>query len=466
MPVSSEHPDYTRKITRWRKNRDAFDGEDAVKAAGETYLIAPGGFTTRDYDRYIQRAEWFGATSRTVEGLTGAVMAKQPEIEADTRALAHMQNITLTGLSANLLAGLVLSDNLLIGRYGILLDWNQEEMRPYWSGYPAECIINWKTHILNGKEMLTMYVIKEIDYEARDAYESEELTRYRVGWLDSVGNYQVALYEEMAERGEYAQVNMWTPTRKGEPLKFIPLQFFGARDLTPHVYNAPMTPLVNVNYTNYRHSADFEHGLFLTALPTPYVTGWQADDGEPLKIGSLTAWMIPDPQAKVGFLEFAGQGLQPHENALDKDRIRMATLGARLLEEQPETQETFGAVRMRHSGENSILRKSAGLVSEGMSNVLRWHHWWASVTEEMASPDIRYRLNMDFSTARMTAQDLTALMAVWQAGGMSDESFHWNLQQGEMLPDGRSFEEERELIAARAPARLPFGEMSTTTEEQ
>ena len=55
-------------------------------------------------------------------------------------------------------------------------------------------------------------------------------------------------------------------------------------------------------------------------------------------------------------LEFRGQGLAAIEKDLDKMERLMAVLGARLLEEQPRTQETLGAVTLRHSGEYATLR--------------------------------------------------------------------------------------------------------------
>ena len=62
MPVETPHPDYSNSVARWRKNRDAYKGEDAVKArdavstapvvrpsttaayGSERYLTRPGGF--------------------------------------------------------------------------------------------------------------------------------------------------------------------------------------------------------------------------------------------------------------------------------------------------------------------------------------------------------------------------------------------------------------------------------------
>jgi len=213
-----------------------------------------------------------------------------------------------------------------------------------------------------------------------------------------------------------------------------------------------------VNYAYYRHSADYEHGLFLTGVPTPVVTGHSLDEGQRLPIGSLAAWVFPNPEAKAFLLEYQGHGLQSHERAMDNDKAEMATLGARMLEEQPNTQETLGAVELRHSGETGSLRSLANLVSEGLTRVLRWHHWWNGDTEQLDDERFTYTLNTDFSTVRLDPQELQALMQLWQAGAISKQTLFWNLKQGELIPAETEYEDEESLIEVQAPARIPFGE--------
>ena len=113
--------------------------------------------------------------------------------------------------------------------------------------------------------------------------------------------------------------------------------------------------LVEVNFQYYRHSADYEHGLHLTALPTPYITGY-TPEGTTFEIGSATAWTIPNADATVGMLEFQGQGLQSHERALEMDIKNMAALGARLLEGAPLIPETATAILRRTEGSESPVQ--------------------------------------------------------------------------------------------------------------
>jgi len=462
MPVDTQHPDYSRKIARWDKNRDAYEGEDAVKARSRNYLPAPGGFDQDDYGRYIMRAKWYGATARTVQGLTGAIFQKEPDIEASPAVEKHLHNITLTGISAELLASTVVSDVQLIGRYGILLDYDNNPIlrRPYWSGIPAECIVNWHETYMGGQPKLSLVVLKEPRFRMKDTYDIEIIYRYRVCFINADGQYEVSIYETggTEQNREMVQVEGYVPTRRNRPLDFIPFQFFGAADLMPGTGKAPMDDMVDINYAYLRHSADYEQALFLTGMPKYVVTGHDLPPGERLPVGSLSAWVFPSIDAKAYLLEYQGSGLESHERAMTNDKVEMATLGARLLEEQPVTAETLGAVQIRHSGETGSLRTVANLVSEGLSKVLRWHHWWNGDTENIEDEQYFFTLNTDFSTTRLTPQEIQALMQLCQDGRISKQTLFWNLKQGELIPAENEFEDEEAMIDAQAPARLPFGE--------
>ena len=49
MPVNSLHPDYLEMLNAWSRARDVIAGEDAVKAAGEKYLLRLDSQTDDEY---------------------------------------------------------------------------------------------------------------------------------------------------------------------------------------------------------------------------------------------------------------------------------------------------------------------------------------------------------------------------------------------------------------------------------
>jgi len=186
-----------------------------------------------------------------------------------------------------------------------------------------------------------------------------------------------------------------------------------------------------------------------------------------LRIGSSTAWVADQVGAQAGFLEYTGQGLTTFERALDRDERLMAVLGARLLESQKRVGETAQAIELRQSGENSILANIATSVSASLTQVLRWAHWWNStetLPDDVTNEQVVIELNTDFSTKGLSAQEVTAVVAAWQSGALSQDSMLDLFRRGEILPEGRTNEEEVRLVGnggapqqAQGAGQVPSG---------
>ena len=242
------------------------------------------------------------------------------------------------------------------------------------------------------------------------------------------------------------------PRRLGRPLPLIPFVFHGPRHGRAEVDKGPLEDIIAVNLDHYRLDADFKHGLHFTALPTAWVSGF--DKAASLRIGSSTAWVSETPGATAGFLEFTGQGLTTFERAMDRDEKLMAVLGSRMLEDVKRVGETATAIELRQSGEYSILGSVALSVSESLTQVLRWAYWWNSTEEfpdDLTEDQVLMQLNTDFSTKGLASQDVQAIVAAWQAGAISRDSMHELFRRGEVLPEGRTNEEEAELIRDQKP---------------
>ena len=96
-----------------------------------------------------------------------------------------------------------------------------------------------------------------------------------------------------------------------------------------------------------------------------------------------------------------------------------------------------------------------------MNEVLRWVYWWHSMEDapdNIGAEQIHYELSADFDTSLMDAEDVQALVAAWQMGAISRDTLLHNFRQGEILPPGRTNEQEVELVRKEPPpltASLP-----------
>jgi len=312
--------------------------------------------------------------------------------------------------------------------------------RPYATMYDAESIINWKTGRINNVEQLTLVVLEEENEIPVDEFESKCEPQWRV--LDlAEGAYRQRVFRK-DKRGEFILVEEIFPQINGRVINKIPFEFFGVRDNSPCVDKPPLLDLVDVNLSHYRTTADYEHGLHFTGLPTPVVTGYYSDDkSASLRIGSGTAWLLPDPQSKAFYLEFTGQGLGELREALRSKEAMMATLGARILAPEKRAAEAAQTANIHRSSENSVLASIAQSISVGLTHVMEWLRDWSNITG-----DVKVELNRDFIPNSMTAQDVDVLVKSWQAGAISANVLFENLVAGDIISQETSFDDEQERI--------------------
>jgi hypothetical protein len=435
MGIDSTHPLYDDSKEKWTRVRDSYLGSDAIKSKGEIYLPKLSSQEKGEYDAYVMRSMYVNAIKNTVQGLVGAVMRINPVINAPDRIMELAQDITGTGVSLNDFISNMLSEQLLMGRQGVMIDRTTE--RAYLSGYTTEQMTNWMEDVIVLKET---YLQQDLNDNYSQSYE----VQFRELLIDENGEFLVRLWKD--NEGWSISQEIY-PTKVGQPLDMIPFVAISGNELNMNPTQPPLMSLVDTNLSMYRTSADLEHGRHFTALPTPYVTGIDGDSE--LRIGSGSAWILPDSSSKAGYLEFTGQGLQALEKAVEEKRSIMAGLGASLLQTQKNGVESAESLRLRQNSEASVLVGAVLSVQEGIGKALSIMAEWEGV-----SGDIEVELNTDFVDTKILPEELTALMGAWQSGAISHETFLHNMKKGEILPVEVTVEDEKDRIDLQNPMNL------------
>jgi len=434
FPIDRRHPAYLAAAPLWQRLRDAYRGQDAIKARRTDYLPRPGGQSEQEYQAYLNRAVWYGATRRTAKGILGALLSTPMQVEVPDRARALLERVTRDGQPLSGLVRTTLEEVLVTGRYGLLADLAADPtarggVQVYLAGYRAEDILDW-TERDDGRG-LARVVLREAPDRLR------ELT------LDSDGYYRVVLWRRPAVGGDWTIERTLAPARGGQRLREIPFVLFGSDRIAAEPSQPVLLDLADINIAHYRNSADYEQSLFLTAQPTPWLAGRLDERDRPDAIGAGTIWYLPEG-AQVGMLEFKGTGLDALKEAmLDKER-RMVLLGARVLEEPRRSAETATTVRLRAEADASTLATLAATANEAFEAALRWAVWWSGVDR----PKVSVTLKPDFVDGRLGHEDLQALVAAWQAGAISKQTLFANLKDGEIVQPDRTFGEEEAAIGA------------------
>ena len=463
MAVNAKHPEYLKNLTKWQLMRDALAGE----VAKEKYVPKLSDQEAEEYSAYVGRAEFYNATARTQVALTGLLFAKPPKVELPEALKTIGENISLDDDSLEALAKNIADECLSVGRCGVLVDLPSVEksdyskleaerlnLRAYATLYKAENIINWKTTKINGSNVTSLVVLAETYAEpTNDEFVEKIKTRYRVLDLHD-GYYRQRVFSE-TKAGNFEVVSEIYPSANGQKLEYLPFTFFNVNDLKTSVEKPPLLDLAKVNISHFRSEVDLEHGTHFTALPTPYVTCYQGESSEKLKIGSTAVWVINDPSAKVGFLEFSGAGLSTLENRIAVKEKRMSILGARLLLDEKKTAEATETLQMRKSGENAVLTSVAATISEGIASFLKDIAFF----ENIAGENLIYEINTDYNLTMIEPQLLAQIIAGIQSGDIPNEVLYDALLKGELMPKTiQSYEDYQAKLELARPQVTPSDE--------
>ncbi|MET4130031.1 DUF4055 domain-containing protein [Roseovarius sp. MBR-6] len=442
------HRSYGRRRQEYDKIRDVIEGEDCLKGSGELYLRRPSGMSAQQYQDYLKGAAFYAVAERTLRGLVGAATRNEPILELPPRLEPMRDAATFEGNPIGVLIEDTLREVMSLGRYALVLDYPAEAASPgsapFISAFDAEHILDWQETLVNGKQTLTMIRLHEDNADLEDQGVEQHLL------LTLEPAYTVRRLHVTARRKadqstaiEEVQVGEDViPTVNGSPLFEIPVCIVSPYNLKADIEKPPFLDLVNVNLAHWRNSADYEHALYLTAQPTPWVAGSIPADKVPQTIGAGALWQLPEGST-CGMLEFTGAGIAAQKTAMDDKVNQMATLGARMVYDGKGRNETTDTAKLRHRSELSLLHSSVVMVEAAMRKLLRIAAEW---TQPGTADQVKVYLHRDFVTGQMDPTVLTALIKAWQAGAISHDTLLMNLKKGELMDVNRALDDEKEMI--------------------
>lgn len=444
MPVSSQHPDYEARKPSWIKCRDAYDGSESIKAAGVAYLPRLSEQSTEDYAAYKHRALFYSITSKTLAALVGMASAKPPICKYPEELKPYFADDS--GVQFHEILSQALTEDLLMGRFGVFIDRPETGGPPTLAGYAAESIINWRTDAQGDP---TMVVLEEsiLVQDPQDAFKLVKSCQYR--HLLLVANPDLAktlMYVQDLYDADDKFVRRIVPTNTGKVMDYIPFYVVNPYGLGFAMQKPPVIDIVDINISHYCTSADLEHGRHYTGLPVPVVSG--VDASTTLRIGSMTAWVLPDPNARATYLEFTGQGLISLEKALSEKQSQLASLSARLIGQSSNGSEAAETVRLRYMSETASLAAVVRAIEALMNRIYKC----LAKMEDLNPDEVSIKMDKEFLDSRMSANDLRETVKAFIEGGISAETLVYNLRRGDVLPPDR--EDSAELAAIVAAQKV------------
>lgn len=469
------HPKYVAMITQWQRCRDFFDGADALRRhdiacrgdADTAYVPKLSSKQSdKEYTAYIRRALYYNAPARTKDGLRGLVFSKEPVISLPPGAEILIDNIDLKGTSFIEFQEEVIDELLEVSRCGVLVDYPRageftskldEELsgsRPFMTLYKTENIINWRPIQLGNTWVTGLVVVKE-------AYEKEDGTEailYRELFLEPLDeNSEKLVYKNRVWKTLESEPETVIPYKNGEPLTSIPFYFYDPQGGKLDPIKPVLLDLIEVARSHYQTSADLEHASFSCSLPTPYFLGFTQEETQGIALGGLNGIVSNNPDAKVGYLEYTGQGIDPLEKRLSAKADMMAKLGSRMLAEDKKDAEAAETLRIRSSGESATLSDIANAASRIMTQMLQFAVEWMG----LPSKDVKVELNTEYTPSSASPQEITALLSAVQANKLPVTDFVRRLRKIGLIESDRTdemiYEELEQAEKTQTPGALSTG---------
>ncbi len=459
--IDATNPQYDAWLPVWAKCRHAISGQESVHAAGETYLPRLGGQTDKEYNAYKMRAAYFNAAGRTLDGMTGLIFRKKPEVVTPAGMEPILADVDMCGSPFMSFAEQVVDELCQVSRVGILIDYPATQtigmtqgqaqaagLRPYATIYKAENILDWRYSRIGNAQTLALVKLHEVIDVQVSEFEYEQVEQIRV--LDLFeGRYRIRLYKKAAN--EWTQIDETLPLMNNAPMRQIPFIFDSINGLDSDIKKPVMLDLVNINLSHYRSTADYEHGLHFTGLPTPIFWGARIPDDKTVTIGSSEALSFDNPAGHAEYLEFTGQGLTQLRTALEDKQSMMAALGSKMLASEKRTVESAETAMIHRSAENSVLSSIAYSASAALSKMLQLLAEWSRISGEVS-----VSLNTDFAPQQMDAQMFQQLTQAYLSGAISYSEYFANLKEGEVIRAETTEEEELERLQNAEPALSEF----------
>lgn len=486
------HVDYKYYQPEWEAIRDAIAGERRIKNEGGKYLPKLDVEYGTSYETYKERAVFVNMTARTVLGLVGTVFRRpikvttdpirvgvqseaaadadaevvpvvaggvSAQVKADRQLKEDMKNVTIDGLDLNLFAKKIAFELCSVGRVGVLVDMPQSGVaeKPYLTEYIAENILSWRTKVVEGREVLSYVLLREIveqtvmlDGTFVPATMPQSIpiggltARYRVLMLNDAGEYVQRVYNLLSNDVQLSQTSFTEiqPTRGGKPLDFIPFVIMGAMSPTAEVQKSPIFDIVTLNLAHYRTSAQLEHGRYYTALPVYYVPLGPGQEQGEYQIGPSVVWETP-ADSKPGILEYYGTGLRSLSDSLHEKEEYIAQLGGRLMGIAPTTSgESDATYKLKQANEMSILLNITESMNAGLTRAFVWYQDW----QRKNTKGLQVKINQDFKSLQIAARELRALALLYQEGILPVQAVYDALQAAEFLSEDISFSEFISLL--------------------
>lgn len=427
-------------------------GTDAMRAAGEARLPRWPNEDKEVHKTRLAVATLFPAYQRTIEVLGAKPFSKPVTYGKDVPVKIQMlcEDVDRQGRNLHAFLAEVGQEALGYGFSGILVDYpvtkdkdgkplyvtkadeDAAGVRPFFVQIHPRCILGWLSDKagLSQLRLLELVEVPDGEFDVKTIEQVRVLRR---------GAWETWRKVENKSDDDWAPYESGVTTLKGIP--FVPvygnrLGFMRARPA-----------LLELAHANVKHwQSDSDQDNILHVARVPILFGKMLGENTAITVGAGTAVKSESPEGDLKFVEHNGAAIEAgRKSILDlEDRMRQA--GAELLVIKPGNITESQTLADNEQGA-CALQKVAENIEDAADQALQF---MADFLGEATGGHVV--LFKDFGAATLAEATAELLLKVNQAGKLSDESLHEELQRRAIIKPDTDWETEKERIDRQGPA--------------
>ena len=322
------------------------------------------------------------------------------------------------------------------GHVGVLVDAPKsgDNGRPYWISYSPRDVLGFRAELADGQQKLTQLRLSEKIVVPDGLYGEKQVEQVRVL---TPGAFEIF---QKDQKGDFRVVDEGTTSLSEIPFSVAYSNRIGVLESFP-----PLADIAELNLQHYQVQSDLGNQLHISAVPMLALFGFPAA-AEEISAGPGEALSLPEGAA-ASYIEPAGNSYDAQFRRLDQIVSQINDLGLAAVMGAKLSAETAESKRIDRSQGDSTMMVVAQQMQDLIDNCLRFHADY--LQESQAGSSL---VNRDFMGARLEPQEIQALLQLYTAGTVTQETLLLQLEAGEVLGD--DFDVEAELEATQAGGLL------------
>ena len=430
----------------WVLIEDLISGTYGMRRKHRRYLPQEPRELDDAYDNRLARSVCPPYYQRLERMLAGMLTRKPVRLNDVTDTIREqLFDVDLQGNDLNTWTFETARKMIRYGHIGILVDAPANGGRPYWVSYTPREILGFRTEIKDGATRLSqLRLLESVIVPSDDSeYGEEQVEQIRVL---KPGEYQI---HRKDKKGDFRVVDEGTTSLQEIPFAVAFSNRYNTMESRP-----PLEDIAELNLKAYQVQSDLDNQLHISAVPMLAFFGFPSS-AEEVSAGPGEALAFP-AEGRAEYIEPDGKSYDAQFKRLEQIASQINELGLSAVLGQKLSAETAEAKRIDRSQGDSTMMVIAQNMQDAIDNCLQFHAQFLGEAQAGSS-----FVNRDFLGSRLEPQEIQALLQLYTAGTITQETLLTQLHEGEVLGDDFDIEEELEatqnggLIEMQQPSPQP-----------